>query len=194
MSKISKYIDIVLLSFLGILLIDAVVRHFLAGFVLTINLYLGIIFWFIVLALRITKNKRTKVYLIGIVLLAALNIISFTVENFSFGNGNIREYGPIYFVIPGINPIFLLLLVIFSLIDYKFSIDFYRRTLKGSDKERSEEYIKQMNFYYGQFSACNKNELDFAIENLKEYPEPAQEALQIIISEIRSGETKFLKG
>ncbi|MBB3054593.1 hypothetical protein [Mucilaginibacter gotjawali] len=188
MNKKAKYKDIFVLLILFIFLVISIFRHFSDGYILTVNLYLGFICLFITTLLRIKDGKRAKVFLICLLMLAAFNIISFTVENISFGKSAIYNVGIFYFSSPGINPLFLLMLVIYSIIDYGFSIKFYKNVFGKSDKEANEEYKKMAEFYYKRFSSCTREELDFALKNINEYPHAGQESLKIVVE--KSNEEK----
>ncbi|WP_295670782.1 hypothetical protein [uncultured Mucilaginibacter sp.] len=188
MNKKAKYKDIFFLFVLFIFLVISIFRHFSDGYILTVNLYLGFICLFITTVLRIKDGKRAKVFLICLLMLAAFNIISFTVENISFGKSAIYNVGIFYFSLPGINPLFLFALGIYSAIDYRFSIKIYKIAFGLSDKEANEEYRKTTELYYKRFSTCTMEELDFALKNIKEYPHAAQEALKIVIEKRNEGE------
>jgi len=176
-----KYFDLGFLMILGTLSIISVVRHFVDGYILTVNLYLGMVCCVTCLLLEIIANKRSKAFLLSLISLSAFNIVSFTVENFAFGSSAIHHYGAIYFALPGVNPVFLVVLVAYLLMDSSFAMSFYK-IFGPSDNEIEEEYKKQARFYYERFSACNKKDLDFAIKNLKDYPRPAQDALEIVVA------------
>lgn len=186
MSKLTKYIDIGFLAVLGCLITLSIYQHLSSNFVLTINFYLGFACWLIVLLFRIINNKRSKAFLICLITLSAFNIISFTIINFAFGNSAIQEYKSIYYILPSVNPIFLIILVIYSLVDRYYSINFYKNVFKKSDSELMEEYKKQAKFYYEKFNSFTTEELEIARNGINEYPIPAQEALDIVITKRKS--------
>lgn len=181
MNKKANYTDIVFLLLLSMSLVISIVRHFIDGYILTINLYLGVIGLLISILLKIKEYKEAEIFLICLLTLSAFNIVSFTVENIAFGKSTIYNAGIFYFSSPGINPLFLFVLVVYSLIGYGSSKNFFKNVFGLSDNDVDEEYKKTAEIYYKLFNACTVEELDFALKNIKEYPHAAQESLKIVI-------------
>jgi len=73
----------------------------------------------------------------------------------------------------GINPIILIILIAFLVVNRKLRRNF----LYGSDKEKKESFEKDVSFYYNKFNEISTDDLKDIFNMYKEYPKEAQVAL-----------------
>src|ERR1700743_1733865 len=131
MSKRTKYLNVIFLVVIGILLLRSFYLHFTDDYALTINFYVGTLCWVATIFLLLKKHKSTKVCVIMLLALSSFNIISFTIFNIAFGSSEIYNYNEFYYILPSPNPLFLFVLVIYSLVERTNSISLYSRILHG---------------------------------------------------------------
>lgn len=183
MNNVNKYLDAIVLAAIGLLLINSLSGYFSAGYVLTINFYVGTLCWIVAILLKVFKHKLARLCVILLLALSAFNIISFTIFNIALGSSEIYNYNGVYYILLSPNPIFLAALVIYALIGKVNSTTFYNKMVHASSIEIQEEYQKEAKFYYEKFRNSTNEEFDYAVKNIKDYPKPAQDAISIIISQ-----------
>jgi hypothetical protein len=132
MDKPNKYFDIGLLVAFLIWLVLAVYRHFADDYVLYLNNILALILLATGILIKGLKSKYSNYVLIALLLLATFNIINFSAEVFTFNMGytSSTNNGLLSVVYPGINPIVLLLLIIYCIVNRRF----IKKLINGSDK------------------------------------------------------------
>jgi hypothetical protein len=190
MNRNKLYIDVLIIILIGFLLSLSFFQHFTVGFSLTINFYLGVVWWLTTILIYIKKSERGKKHILILLIFSCFNIIEFYYANISFGSSNIYKYKEIYFSLPGLNPFSLLMLISYIFLNLSMVKQFYRNLLGHNDAEIEQEDKKQFKFYYENFIACNSEELEYAIKNINEYPEQALEALKIVVE--KRGSFKIL--
>lgn len=99
--------DFIFIGVLGLLLANTLIQFIVGNTVLTLNNYLGILFWLISIALRLTSHRYGRHVVAIMLLLGTLNLASFGIGNVSLSIG----FGSL--VSPGVNPILLLILIIY---------------------------------------------------------------------------------
>jgi hypothetical protein len=142
MYKRAGYVDIGFLLVIGVLLGISVISHFTIGYTLKVNLFLGIIGWLVAVFLKIRKHKSRGILVICLLTLWTFNIVSFTYSNIAFGKSGIYEYNGIYYSFPGINPLALLFQIVYSIVNYSISKQFFKSVFGRSDDEVEQEYKK----------------------------------------------------
>lgn len=169
--------DYIFFGLTGALIVSTLIISQLYGHLLSINNYLAFIAWPIALFLRFKVYKGRR-YPLGIILLLSLfNIINFGIGTISMKFG-INSSVPIE--TPGINPIILLLIIVYYLINKKRIKSILGDFFKGTDEERREEFQKMVNFYVHKFESCDDDELKRILENFNDYPDEAKVALRQI--------------
>ncbi|KQC01852.1 hypothetical protein [Pedobacter sp. Hv1] len=169
--------DYIFFGLTGLLIASTLILSQLYGHVLTINNYLAFVAWPIALFLRM-KTYQGKRYPLGIILLLALfNIINFEIGGFSMKFG-INSSIPIE--TPGINPIILLIVVAYYIINKERINHIISNFFKGTEEERSKEFQKTVDFYLHKFNACEEEELKGILKNFNDYPDEAKIALRQI--------------
>lgn len=81
---------------------------------------------------------------------------------------------------PGINPIILLIVIAYYIINKERINHMLSSFFKGTEEERSKEFQKTVDFYLHKFNACDKEELKGILENFNDYPDEAKIALRQI--------------
>jgi hypothetical protein len=165
MIKPKKYVDITFLVLLGLLISISIYRHFEGGYVLSVKNYLGFAILLIMVSVKIINPKKEWFLVLRLLILYALNIINFTVEQFN------------------VNMIGIFMLIIYCWINKKMTIQFVKRIFKGSDAEQKQNRDKMINFYYNKFKICDTKEFDQVFSNFSKYPIEAQIALRKIKTE-----------
>lgn len=163
--------DFIFIGILGLLMANTIVQSIWQGNLLSINNYAGFALWAIAIILRFTKNRYRRFGLAALLLLGVLNITNLTIGSISLN----AAYGDVES--PEINPLMLLLLIIYLLIN-KTEV---KKTFNGiffpNAEEQQQDQQRQIDFYYRKFDACSKEELEKIIDNFGQYPVPAQLAL-----------------
>lgn len=176
MNKKAKYIDSSFLLIFFLLAILTMYRHLSAGFILSINNYLGFLLLIMFIGIWFLKKELNK-YLVFI-LLYTFNIINFTVERFNISVGaDVRE---LQFTPISINPIAVILLIIYLCLNGSTIKQLYT----DNDKESADKLNKKVDFYYNKFSNCSEGELTVIFSNYDKYPEEARIALDKLKSNI----------
>jgi len=165
MIKPKKYVDVAFLVLLGLLISISISRHFEGGYVLSVYNYLGFILLLILISIKIIKPEKEWFLVLRLLILYALNIINFTVEQFN------------------LNFIGLFLLIIYCCINKEMVIHLVKRTFAGSVGEQKERRDRMIRFYYDKFKICNTEEFDQIFSNFSKYPIEAQIALKQIKTE-----------
>jgi len=184
MSKKSKITDIVFLAFFGYMILVCIYDFLYTGYLLSINTYLAILCWLLVVLLK-TKKASSSQYLVLMLLIASIfNIISFSAEIISIGT-NIyhRSLVGLNFYYPGINPFMVFLLIIYSCINRKGVYDAYHLVFSPSDKEAAITYKKKVDFYYQKFAEYDSEQLQKLAEDIEEYPFEAKAAIKKLTGE-----------
>jgi len=183
MNKKAKYSDIIYLLFFAWLIGVTIVNYLTYNYTISINAYAGFLGWIIVIILKFRDNNKSRYGVITLLILAVFNIISFTSESISFGLANTFWVGNLYFDYPGINPVILLLVIIYLLINWKFIKPLYQRFFTPSDEEFMKEYNKKVYFYYNKFSVYDDAQFNTVVSDIKDYPVEAQEAINKIAAQ-----------
>jgi|GEM_PF-827986 len=173
--------DYIFFGLIGLLIVNTIIQSQLYDYVLSINNYLGFAFWTISLFLRL-RNSRTKRYpLAFLLILGTLNVLNFGIGSvtLSFSIGNISD---IPTERPGINPIILLVLIAYYLVNKKSINRILNNTFKGTEEEQRIEHQKTIDFYLKKFDACDEEEIKEILKNFNDYPNEAQIALRQIQS------------
>ena len=181
MRKWSKYFDIFFLVLIGALFGLSGINHFNRGFILTINTYLGFLCWLLVVILKIRKPEKYQFFVAYLLIFSTLNVISFTAESIAFGLSRLVEYKGIFFTMISINPISFILVIIYFVGNSSILKQLYKKLFKPGDLEISDEYKKQVMFYYEKFNVLSIDEFEGIIKNLNDYPLEAQEAIKKIM-------------
>lgn len=184
MDKRAKYTDIVFLTFFAWLICVTVFNHFSYNYVISVNNYAGFLSWLIVFGLKFKSYYKARYSVLVLLLFSLVNLISFTSENISFGSiSNGFWVKNLYLSSMGINPIILLLSIIYCAINWQLLSQLYRRYFSPSDEEFTNEYNRKVIFYYDKFSKYNDDEFNVVFSDIKDYPVEAQEAINKIANE-----------
>jgi len=181
--KKDKYADVVVFVLIGVMIAKAVFDAFTSGFILAINFYLGCLCWAVVGFLVLEKGKGS--YLVFyMLLLSTLNILVYSVWIRSFGSVHyIYRQGNLIISSVGINPMFLFILVIYTIINIKRISSHFGMLFGRTIKDRDEELKSKVNFYYEKFSSYSSEDLVMLFKMYEEYPVEAQIALKKIHKE-----------
>lgn len=168
--------DYLFLSVLGLLIANTVTQHFLDRYVLTINNYFGFIAWGAAFILRLGRSKYRRLGLGWLLILGALNLLSFTIGKVAVSVGNISNSAEAI----GLNPIILVILIAYYFVN-KASINrILSRVFIGTREEQEQERNRQVEFYFTKFSNCEQEELDEIFQRFDDYPTEAKVALNRI--------------
>jgi hypothetical protein len=184
MTKTAKYLDIVYLGLIGIIITISIVRVIAYNFILPVNTYVGLACWLGGVVLKIFTPKKTKYFLSAILILSTLNLITFTVETFAFGVGShLFTWQGFYFCAVSINPIALVLMVIYFSINFSTAKTLIKKIFGSSEKEEKDAYDKSFQFYYQKFVSYNDDDFKVIIKNFDDYPLEAREAIEFIVKQ-----------
>lgn len=178
MLKKLKSVDGVYLALFALASTVTLVQSLIQGYLLSLNNYAAFIALIAVVAARKIGKDNFKA---GIVILLILS--TFNITNFFVGQTNVQidsaASGTLTFNTPKINFIWLFMLVVYCFLKF----DQVKLMLNGKQTENIVENEGLINFYYDKFSLCHPDEYKTAIENIEEYPEEAQVALQRLENE-----------
>jgi len=177
--------DYIFFGILGLFIVITITLSSLQNFVLTINNYLAFIALPTALFLRVKlKNKRR--YPLGVILMLSLfNIINFGLGTISITFG---VHSSILIETPGINPIILLVVIAYYLVNKKMINIILSNFFKGTEEERRKEFQTTVDLYLKKFSSYEEAELKKILENFNDYPDEAKIALR----QIQSGNNNIL--
>jgi len=178
MKKPEKYTDIVFMAFLGISLGIAIYMHFAGGYVLSVNYYIALALWAIVVISKIIRFKKEFFGVFSLLLLAIIGVINFSVYTIN-ANTYHTDNGILYSG-PGFNIYLIFPVIIYGAINAKMVTGVIKTLFKGSEAEQQANTNKLIDFYYEKFSVCDKTELDELMAKFKDYPYEAQVALRRI--------------
>lgn len=184
MDNKAKYSDIVFLLFFGWLIGVTIFNHFNYSYVIPANNYAGFICWLLVISFKLKKYFKAEYGVLILLLLSTVNIISFTTATIFLGSSfSGFWFQGIYFAYPGINPLVILLSIIYYVVNWKFVNLLYKRLFNLSDEEFVKDYNRKVSFYYEKFSKYTVDDFNVVISDFKEYPLEAQEAINKIATE-----------
>jgi hypothetical protein len=178
MLKKLKSVDVIYLVIFAGASIVTLSQSLLQGYLLSLNNYAAFVILIAVLILRKIQKDGFKVGVAILLILSTFNITNYFVgqTNINIGSGEPNAFA---FNTPGIEPVWLLLLIIYCFL----KVDQIKLLLNGSQSVQIDEKEKLIAFYYDRFSQCHPDEYKAAIENIEKYPEEAQLALQRLASE-----------
>lgn len=176
MVRTEKNYDYIFLTIIGLLIANTIFRYIQNNFALSINNYLGFVSWFGVILIRGFSSK-VKIYGVWVLLiLSSVNILNFTIETtkatFGIGDEGFHSFA--------INPVCFFLLISYCVLKRKSLLKVTSKILLDTEQEREEKQKRKVDFYYRKFNACEAEELNGIYKSLKEYPEEAQIALNMI--------------
>lgn len=147
MTKRHKIIDYIFLTLLGILLFITYYDHFTDVWNLSINNYLSIAAWILVLGFRVFTNKGIYGVFV-ILLLGAFNVIDFTTNyvQLAVGVSNETSYRGI-----SVNGATFILLLVYIAVNYNYVKKLVKINLYGSQEEQAEKAEREFSFYYQNF-------------------------------------------
>jgi hypothetical protein len=186
MSKRAKYIDVFFLVLIGIAFCLSCVRHFEDGFTVPVNTYLGFLCWLTVIIVMFTRLAVKRFFVSYLLICSTLNIISFTASSIAFGSAHLIEYKGFYFTPISINPVLLILSILYLICNGAIIKELYRKIFQASEGEMMEERRKEEKFYYEKFVGYNSDELDIVRKSFNDYPDAAKEAINRIMAEKES--------
>ena len=178
MSK-KNLIDIITLTVIGLFISIGLFHHFSNNYILSVNFYLGCICCIVIGFYKYyTRKGKYLVFLLLVfltfnILLCSASIATFESVHYLYNDGEIIVASP------GVNPLLLLLLIIYSVIN----IDVVRTLFYGTEEEVSKKLNVSVDFYYKKFNSYSTEELADVFKIFKEYPAEAQMALKKIREE-----------
>ncbi|NCD68805.1 hypothetical protein [Mucilaginibacter agri] len=178
-NKITAYADAIFLTLIGILIGKTLFRFFNSDFMLSLNTYLGFGSWILVVLMKLFKYKYVKHAILILLVLAAFNILNFTVETIWLGSAIQLMQRPLLYSI-GINPGMFLLAIGYSAINRSTISKTYKARFGPSEDEVRIKQKTMVNFYNQKFKSLTTKELEFALKNIKDYPHEAQIALNLL--------------
>jgi len=174
-----KLVDIVTLVLIGIFISIGIFDHFSNNYILSVNFYLGCLCWAGVIFIKYRIGKGNSLVFWFLILLTS-NILVCSAYIYSFGSVDyLYKNDGLIIASIGINPIFFLMLVIYSGLNYDIIRDF----IYGSEKENFEKSKADIQFYYDKFNRYQAEELEAIYKMFNEYPIDAQIALKKIHKE-----------
>ena len=118
-----------------------------------------------------------------LLIFSTFNIISFTNEVIYFGDGSGFEFSGMYFAGPGINPLILLIFILYAILNRTVAKSLFKKLFRPTQSEAENDYRKKFDFYYDKFLTFNDEEFNKVTGMLKDYPVEAQEAIRLIAAE-----------
>jgi hypothetical protein len=170
--------DIIFLVLIGLLLTNAFVQSYLYSYELSLNNYLGLILWVVVLISLLIKHKTRRLALAILIILGTFDVLSFSIgtRTIGFSIGDMSTH------LIGFDPIIFLVLIAWYLVNHKRINQIISTSLYGNTSEIEEERKKQVEFYLKKFKELDKPELTKVINDIDQYPSEAQTAIRMIIS------------
>lgn len=137
----------------------------------------------LLISLVFNDNRfRFLKYVIFCFLVPALfNITHFSYTTINGSTTETHHSGSISFL--GINPIVLLIIPVFMIVNRKLFVKSWVRLRYGSEKEIKENAAKEIDFYYYKFKRYPADDLKDLFKLYKDYPKAAQIALDKIKQE-----------
>lgn len=166
--------DYIFLGLLGISLATTIIITISSDYTLTNFHYAAIAGWLTVLILRIFL-PRTGRYTVGLLLLLGVfNVLNFFLIRTasSFGIGDLSA--------AGIDPYLFCVLVVYYIVNKRAINRIISSIFRENDKERADKQQKLIDFYLSQFKNSTPDELERALNKIKDYPTEAQIAMQQI--------------
>lgn len=182
MIKPIKYFDIILLSIFSFFVVLGIYQYLVDGFVVYLNNILAAILLIYGIFLKIKKDAKGRFVVIGLLALSTFGIINFVFATVArIGESPANSFAFIQY--PGIDPITLLILIIYCFVNRSFFWECYHLLFHGSEEDQKSESEKQVEFYYKKFSDSTDDELERFYKVYKEYPIEARVALKRIHEE-----------
>ena len=116
-------------------------------------------------------------------MLGTLNIISFSEESFYIGSGHYFEYNGLHYTGLSVNPVLLLILCLYIIVNYKVVSDLYKRLFTPTELESKLKFETEFSFYYDKFQTCDSTDFSIILKNYAEYTESAKAAIDKICIE-----------
>ena len=184
MIKPNKYVDWIFLTLLGITLCLTFYRHYTNGYIISVNNVFAVFCFSGGVSTKLISRERGSYVVLILLLLATLNVINFTIGVSSVHFGILGKDGDsISYQYPGIDPFFLLGLLIYWIINRKAVRQIWETLYYGSEKEQVIEVKSKVDFYYQKFKDCKEEELKQIFNMYNDYPSEAQCALRKIHEE-----------
>ncbi|MDB5158532.1 MAG: hypothetical protein JWR50_3239 [Mucilaginibacter sp.] len=182
MSKPNKYFDFLLVSVFGFYIITGVCHHFAEGSVIYLNNVLAAILLILGVILKVSNKEKGKFVVLLLLVLSTFGIINFVVATVArVGTPVSDSFAFIQY--PGIDPITLLILIIYCIVNRNFFFECYSLLFHGSKQYQRSESDKKVEFYYKKFVESTNDELVGFYKMYNEYPVEAQVALKQIHEE-----------
>jgi len=171
--------DFIFLGILGALIANTIIQSVLFGYQLSINNYLGFVSWSVVWFLRITHIRFGKYGTALLLIAGSFNVINFGIGriSLSFSIGNVSNLSAETI---GLNPIILLILIAYYLVNKNSINRIVVNIFYGSAEEQQKKHQEKVNFYLKKFEGCNPVELEKVFDSINDYPQEAQIALNQI--------------
>jgi len=170
MKKPNQYLDFAVILLLFYTSGVAIYRHVTDVNGLGISNYIGIALLIVVIILKLTIPTKFRLSVLLLLSLGLFNIVSFTYYKSTAAVG----YGDNSGYIDLINPLILILIIIYVIVNRKF----IRRYYTPNDKEYENHLNKMIDFYLDKFNSCSEEELNKALLIYDQYPSEAQIALK----------------
>lgn len=168
--KTNRITDIIIQVVLGLFIAFSIYNHFAQNTVLYINNYLAFFCWVVSVIFIVSKNRYSLV--LFELVISLFNIINFNSATYKFGfvlDTGFAKYEPI-----SVNPIILILLVAYIIVNRVFIKYLLDKALYGSEEDRIIAREKSINFYRNKFNDWGDFELNRALTIINDYPEEAQ--------------------
>ncbi len=182
MSKPNKYFDFVLLSIFSFFVGLGIYQFFIDGFIAYLNNILAAILLIYGIFLKIKNTDKSRFVVIVLLVLSTFGIINFVFATVA-RIGDLPTNSFAFIQYPGVDPITLLILIIYCVVNRTFFFECYHLLFHGSGEEQKLESEKQVEFYYKKFSTIKEDELESIFKIYNEYPIEAQMALKAIHEE-----------
>jgi hypothetical protein len=179
MAKATKYVDIGILI-ISLFLLGLFVNWQIANNDFIINGTIALFLFSVSLIFKIFNFRKGQYPLFILLVILVFNIkLSFQISN---GDGSTTYYSE-SFPSLGFNPIVLLVLMVYIIVNLEVIAGLFKWLFHGSVKEQEQKKGINVNFYYDKFSRCSADELKGVLKMYNEYPEEAQIALEKIQQE-----------
>jgi|GEM_PF-4407199 len=175
MDRPNKYLDIAVLLMLFYTSAIAINRHIANVGALSVSNYIGIVLLISVIILKLAIPTKFRLSVFLLLALGLFNIVSFTYYKTTAG----VNYGERTAEIDLINPLILVLIIIYMIVNRRF----IRRYYTPSNKEEVDQQSKMVGFYFDKFNSCSEEELKNALSLYDQYPLEAQLALRKVHDE-----------
>jgi hypothetical protein len=188
MIKPNKYFDFILLSTFSFFVVLGIYQYFVDGFTVYLNNILAAILLIYGIFLKVKRYDKSRFVVICLLALSTFGIINFVFATVA-RIGELPTNSFAFIQYPGIDPITLLIFIIYCFVNRSFFWECYHLLFHGTGEAQKRESEKQIEFYYKKFSTIKNDDLERIFKIYNEYPVEAQMALKAIHEERR---LKFL--